>query len=117
MATDVLGRLVEVVSGQPLDEFFAERIFGPLGMADTSFGSRRADAIGSPPSTSRSPGTRKAVPGRRDRRSRSSATGLPVGGGGLVSTAADYHRFTQMLLRGGELDGVAAAQPAHRRAT
>src|SRR3712207_9304348 len=43
VSTDVLGRLVEVVSGQPLDEFFQQRIFAPLGMTDTSFGLREGD--------------------------------------------------------------------------
>jgi CubicO group peptidase (beta-lactamase class C family) len=106
MATDVLGRLVEVVSGQSLDEFFAEHILGPLGMAETGFfvdgpAAEQLAALYTP-----QPGTRKAV--RQDALGRA-ATVRPTflsGGGGLISTAADYHRFTQLLLRGGELDGV-----------
>jgi CubicO group peptidase (beta-lactamase class C family) len=106
MSTDVLGRLVEVVSGRPLDEFFAERVFGPLGMADTAFwvsgeAADRLAALYVP-----EPGTKRAV--RQDGMGRL-GTAEPVflsGGGGLISTAGDYHRFTQMLRRGGELDGV-----------
>jgi CubicO group peptidase (beta-lactamase class C family) len=106
VSTDVLGRVVEVASGQTLDEFFANRIFGPLGMDDTAFAvdpsqRDRLAALYTP-----APGTRKAV--RIDAMG-DAALEKPKylsGGGGLVSTAADYHRFTQMLLREGELDGV-----------
>jgi CubicO group peptidase (beta-lactamase class C family) len=106
VSTDVLGRVVEVASGQPLDEFFAERIFTPLGMTETSFGvpepeAERLAALYSP----------HPEHGRFARNDAMGAAALRQpqtflsGGGGLVSTAADYHRFTQMLLRGGELDG------------
>ncbi len=104
VSADVLGRLVEVVSGQPFDVFLRERIFEPLGMVDTGF----------------------YVPvSQRDRLSRSYGHTGPQGslalgdtlgytesvtmfsgGGGLVGTAADYMRFAQMLLNGGELEGV-----------
>jgi CubicO group peptidase (beta-lactamase class C family) len=109
VSTDVLGRLVEVVSGQSLDEFFAERIFGPLGMTDTGFWTEDLDRLAAlylP-----APGTRLAV---RNDTFGALGTKRPAclsGGGGLVSTAADYHRFTQMLLRGGELDGVRLLGP------
>ena len=108
VSTDVLGRFVEVVSGQPLDEFFQERIFGPLGMDETSFGvdDERLGALYIP-----EPGTRKAV---RNEAFGKIGRGRPdyfSGGGGLVSTAADYHRFTQFLLRRGELDGVRLLGP------
>ena len=110
VATDVLGRVVEVASGLSLDRFFAERILGPLGMVDTAF-SVSGDDLG-----------RLAtlyVVGSDGRLTRSIRMGDAVtrpvaffsGGGGLVSTAADYHRFTQMLLRGGELDGVRLLSP------
>jgi CubicO group peptidase (beta-lactamase class C family) len=110
MATDVLGRLVEVVSGQRLDAFFSERILRPLGMHDTGFWvppedqARLATLCTADPASgrlSRSPGDTRA----RER---------PVflsGGGGLVSTAGDYHRFTRMLLNRGELDGVRLLAP------
>lgn len=108
VSSDVLGRLVEVVSGQPLDEFFRQRIFGPLGMNDTSFGTEAEElaALYVP-----QPGTRRVV---RDDGFGTVGHGRPdclSGGGGLVSTAADYHRFTQFLLRRGELDGVRLLSP------
>ncbi len=108
VSTDVLGRLVEVVSGQPLDEFFRDRIFGPLGMNDTSFGIEDGDlaALYVP-----QPGTQKAVRhGAFDAVGRGRPDCLS-GGGGLVATAADYHRFTQFLLRRGELEGVRLLSP------
>jgi CubicO group peptidase (beta-lactamase class C family) len=106
VATDVLGRIVEVASGQTLDRFFAERIFDPLGMTDTAFSVGDADAERLAALYVADPATR--VPIRNDAMG---AMGLrpPTflsGGGGLISSAADYHRFTQMLVRGGELDGV-----------
>jgi CubicO group peptidase (beta-lactamase class C family) len=105
VSVDVLGRVVEVASGQSLDQFFAERIFGPLGMTDTTFGTPAEDverlaALYSPdPETGRF--TRNDLMGGAALREPTCLSG----GGGLVSSAADYHRFTQMLLRGGELDG------------
>jgi CubicO group peptidase (beta-lactamase class C family) len=106
VSTDVLGRVVEVASGRTLDRFFAEEIFEPLGMTDSAFfvpesEQRRLAALYVP-----APDTRRAT--RMDAMG-NAAAGPPVylsGGGGLVSTASDYHRFTQMLLRRGELDGV-----------
>jgi CubicO group peptidase (beta-lactamase class C family) len=105
VASDVLGRVVEVVSGQPLDRYLQDRIFGPLGMTDTGFWVAEADAGELAALYSAGPGGRPArdddLGGRALRR-----PDCPAGGGGLVSTAADYHRFTQALLGGGELDGV-----------
>ena len=103
-ATDVLGRLVEVVSGQPLDAFLDEHVLGPLGMTATRFQVDEPDLLAALYTVT--PGSGARV--------RAEAAGRAVldppqwlsGGGGLVSTAHDYHRFTQMLLRGGELDGV-----------
>jgi CubicO group peptidase (beta-lactamase class C family) len=105
-STDVLGRVVEVVSGMPLDQFFAERIFGPLGMVDTGFSvpdseQGRLAALYTP-----DPATLQAR--RLDAMGRN-ALDVPTflsGGGGLVTTATDYHRFAQMLSGRGELDGV-----------
>ena len=113
--TDVLGRLIEVISGQRLDRFFAERIFTPLGMKDTYF------------EVPRSKHNRIAAVHRRgaDGRLHPVADGIVVdgpivfdvsypydgqpgflaGGAGLTATATDYARFLQMLLNGGELDG------------
>ena len=111
VATDVLGRLVEVVSGQPLDEHLREHVTGPLGMHDTSFWveperAERLAALYTP-----DPADGKAV--RLDAFG-AAALHEPTflsGGGGLVSTAADYARFTQLLLRGGELDGARVLGP------
>jgi len=103
LSTDVLARLVEVISGQSFDDFLRERIFEPLGMDDTGFyvpaserdrfaksyghqGAERTLTLGDTMQFTRPP------------------TNLS-GGGGLVSTAHDYSRFAQMLLNGGELDG------------
>jgi CubicO group peptidase (beta-lactamase class C family) len=116
VATDVLGRVVEVASGQSLDEFFDQRILGPLGMTDTSFGARPDDL----PRLAALYG-RSAVNGKAARMDGMGAAAQkkPVmlsGGGGLVSTAADYHRFMQMLLPrdgspAGELEGVRLLSP------
>ncbi|HVW40547.1 MAG TPA: serine hydrolase domain-containing protein [Amycolatopsis sp.] len=108
VSTDVLGRLVEVVSGQPLDAFFQERIFAALGMTETSFGvdDDRLGALYVP-----RPGTRKAVRNDEFGKTGRGPAKFLSGGGGLVSTAADYHRFTQFLLRRGELDGVRLLSP------
>jgi CubicO group peptidase (beta-lactamase class C family) len=107
----VLGRLVEVVSGQSLDDFFADRIFGPLGMTDTRWWVDEVDAKRLAALYVPNPDNGQAV--------RYDAIGawaherpaLLSGGGGLISTAADYHRFTQLLLRGGELNGVRLLGP------
>ncbi len=116
VATDVLGRVVEVVSGQRLDEFFASRIFGPLGMTDSAFYAGAEDQSRLAALYSRSPENGKAT--RLDAMG-NAALKEPVylsGGGGLVSTAADYNRFTQLLLGrpdspAGELDGVRLLSP------
>ena len=94
---DVLARVVEVVSGQPFDEFLQSRIFKPLGMTDTGFyvPPEKLDRLVDPPKGRRHPTWDVTKPAR-----------LFSGGGGLVSTAPDYLRFCQMLLNGGELDGV-----------
>jgi CubicO group peptidase (beta-lactamase class C family) len=109
VATDVLGRVVEVVSGQSLDAFFAERIFTPLGMNETAFSvedDARLAALYTP-----DPATGRAV--RNDQMGRGILRRPDAfsGGGGLASSASDYHRFTQMLLNEGELDGVRLLGP------
>jgi CubicO group peptidase (beta-lactamase class C family) len=106
VSTDVLGRVVEVVSGQPLDRFFDDRIFTPLGMDETAFSVDERDADRLATLYMPDPATGRAM--RLDLLG-DLALKRPhafSGGGGLVSTAADYHRFTQMLLNEGELDGV-----------
>jgi CubicO group peptidase (beta-lactamase class C family) len=111
VATEVLGRVIEVASGQDLDTFLSTRILDPLGMTDTSFWS--ADERLGPLYTQGPDG--KAV--RLDAGDVFTKPRVVLsGGGGLVSTAADYHRFTQMLLgragsAAGELDGVRLLSP------
>jgi CubicO group peptidase (beta-lactamase class C family) len=104
VASDVLGRVVEVVSGQPLDRYVQERIFAPLGMTDTGFWVEPAAAAKLAALYRANPG---GTPIRDDQLGGRSLRRPDClsGGGGLVSTAADYHRFTQALLGGGELDG------------
>ena len=105
VATDVLGRVVEVASGQPLDQFFSERILRPLGMTDTtwSVGEDRAKDLAAlyvP-----DPTTRRALRYDGIGQLALRPPKALLGGQGLISTAADYHRFMRMLLNGGELDG------------
>jgi CubicO group peptidase (beta-lactamase class C family) len=106
MSTDVCGRLVEVMSGQALDEFLRERIFEPLGMVDTGFCVRAGQAPRLAANYVRGPARtlREIAPGA-DARAEARPTFLS-GAGGLVSTVTDYHRFARMLLGRGELDGV-----------
>src|SRR5882762_8069339 len=106
MSTDVLGRVVEVVSGQSLAEFFAELITGPLGMVDTGFA-----ATGERAARIAEPHTDAATGKRPPMRNVARENRWYSGGGGAVSTAADYMRFCQMLLNGGELDGVRILSP------
>jgi CubicO group peptidase (beta-lactamase class C family) len=100
-STDVVGRLVEVLSGQSLGAFLGERVLGPLGMVDTDFHvpahkhQRLAEAFAKDPES----GAAVQLVDVRERPL------FESGGGGLVSTAMDYARFLQMLLNGGTLDG------------
>jgi CubicO group peptidase (beta-lactamase class C family) len=115
VATDVLGRVVEVASGQRLDEFFAQRILGPLGMDETAFYVQPADFDRLAALYARSPSGKAARFDTLGGHARRQPT-LLSGGGGLVSTAADYHRFLMMLLHrpespAGELDGVRLLSP------
>ncbi len=103
-STDVVGRLVEVVSGQKLEAYFRQHIFAPLGMDDTSYNVPEAK------------GPRLVAQQQRGGERMDGAVELqepqlgltiaaPIGGGGLASTADDYGRFVRMLLNGGALDG------------
>jgi CubicO group peptidase (beta-lactamase class C family) len=121
LSTDVLGVVVEAASGQDLATFFRERIFRPLKMADTSFfvpeakkdrlaavyrlgSDGKRTRIGEEPMTLGELVISVAYPYEKDGKYFS-------GGAGLVSTARDYARFLQMLLNGGELDGVRVLRP------
>jgi methyl acetate hydrolase len=103
-STDVVGKLVEKLSGQKLEDYFHEHIFAPLQMSDTSYNVPQEKAA------------RLAAAQQRGGERMDGAIELqtpqpgltisePIGGGGLVSTANDYGRFMRMLLNGGELDG------------
>jgi CubicO group peptidase (beta-lactamase class C family) len=108
VSIDILGRLVEVISGMPFDRFLQERIFTPLGMLDTAFWvppekiHRLATNYGP---DEKNPGMLKDID-PVEKSSYARPVKFLSGGGGLVSTIGDYLRFCQMLLNKGQLDGV-----------
>jgi len=106
MSADVLGYLVQVVSGMPFADFLQERIFGPLGMVDTGFyvPADKLDRLAAAYELADEGGI-ELNDGRRDSRYRKPPLN-PSGGAGLVSTTMDSLRFAQMMLNRGELDGV-----------
>ncbi len=122
LSTDVLGLIVERASGQPLDQFFEERIFHPLDMEDTSF--YLPESARSRLAILYRPGEDQRIVAARDEKDDSEASNLPnsfpyrapktyfSGGAGLVSTAEDYVRFLQMLLQQGEWRGKQLLRPA-----
>jgi CubicO group peptidase (beta-lactamase class C family) len=111
MSIDVLGRVIEVIAAQPLDEFLRNRVLRPLGMHDTGFhvpedrAHRLARLYGAHPATNR------AVPLDAAGEAAKRPPAAHLGGGGLVSTLGDYLRFTEMLRCRGELDGVRLLGP------
>lgn len=112
VSTDVLGLIVQRVSGQPLDEFFEEQIFEPLGLRDTAFyaPASKADRLAVNYGPNPDGEGLRAIDAAPDSPFLKPPK-LPSGGGGVVSTAPDYLRFCQMLLNQGELDGVQLLQP------
>jgi CubicO group peptidase (beta-lactamase class C family) len=100
-STDILGRIIEVVSGQTLGTFLTERILAPLSMAETGFFTTEDNAgrLAEPFATDPWTGEQVNLFSMLDR------PAMESGGGGLVSTTMDYARFCQMLLNGGTLDG------------
>jgi CubicO group peptidase (beta-lactamase class C family) len=119
LSTDVLGRVVEVASGQPFEVFVRERILKPLKMVDTDF--TVPDAKWSRMATVYSPDGKGGIRPMQDPESFGNTHMSPIayyksrtyfsGGAGLVSTASDYLRFGQMLLNGGVIDGVRLLSP------
>ncbi|MBN1888592.1 MAG: beta-lactamase family protein [Thermoflexales bacterium] len=109
MAIDVLGYIVEQISGLALDEFFQTRIFEPLGMVDTAYYVRRKKAerlaviYEYVDKSGKLKPIKAPVPKRRP--------AFPSGGAGLISTVGDWARFAQMLVNGGELDGMRLLSP------
>jgi CubicO group peptidase (beta-lactamase class C family) len=99
---DVLARIVEVQSGQPFDQFLEDHVFQPLHMVDTGFyvPEEKLGRLVDPPGDKREPLWDVTVKPK-----------LFSGGGGLVSTASDYLRFSQMLLNGGQVDGARILKP------
>lgn len=106
VSTDVLGAVVQRVSGMSLPQFFEQRIFKPLGMNDTGFTvpSEKLDRLVD--CYTLVPGKGRVMFDRAEESMWSTPFTLVSGGGGLVSTALDYQRFCQMCLNGGTLDGV-----------
>ena len=100
-STDVLGRLIEVVTGQTLGAFLTERILAPLQMAETAFhtGQENAGRLAEPFLTDPWNGEKVQLFNMLEK------PAMESGGGGLVSTTMDYARYCQMLLSGGTLDG------------
>src|SRR5262249_11247756 len=111
MSVDVLGRVLEVVAGQPLDEILRERIFEPLGMGDTGFQYAESERERLCALSALDPATGQAVLAEEQNLVGTERPQFFAGGHGLVSTASDYHRFTQMLLRDGALDGARILSP------
>lgn len=111
MATDVLGRVIEIITGTSLDVALADLVLDPLGMVETGFSVREVDADRLAAMYVPGPGTRRAT---RLAAFDDPASRTPValsGGGGLYSTMSDYLRFAEMLRRGGALDGVRLLSP------
>jgi CubicO group peptidase (beta-lactamase class C family) len=111
-STDVVGRIVEVVSGKPFDDFCRTRIFDPLGMVDTDFWCppEKTDRLAASYWRTATERMRLADGSGAESRRRSRPRFLS-GAGGLLSTLADYHRFTDMLRRGGARDGARILSP------
>ena len=105
VATDVLGYLIEIISGQSLARFFAEEILEPLGMADTAF-SISPDKVGRFAANYERDGAGFRLIDSPGESTYLKQPKLFSGGGGLVSTVSDYLRFCQMLLNKGALDGL-----------
>jgi CubicO group peptidase (beta-lactamase class C family) len=105
-STDIVGRIIEIVSGKSLYQFMKDRIFDPLGMTSTRFVLSPAEWMRMAEPLPNDSILQLAEKERRDHPEWQS------GGGGLVSTMADYARFAQMLLNGGKLDGRQYLSPA-----
>jgi methyl acetate hydrolase len=109
-STDVVGKLVEVISGQKLEDYFREHIFAPLKMEDTSY---NVPEVKGPRLVAQQQRAGERMDGAIVLQNPQPGLTIaaPVGGGGLASTASDYGRFMRMLLNGGALDGVRVLKP------
>jgi CubicO group peptidase (beta-lactamase class C family) len=110
ISVDIQGYLVEKLSGKPFPDFLRERIFSPLGMKDTGFYVPK-DKLDRVATIYQGDAVKGLAPMPRDP-AISEPPGLPSGGGGLYSTAGDYLRFAQMVLNGGQLNGVRLVAPS-----
>ena len=110
VSTDVLGRLVEIWTGQTLDQAVADRVTTPLGMTDTVWYAdpSRVDRLAALYTRNPATGTAVRLPGFLDS---TESPAVLSGGGGLLSTTADYIRFTRMLAGRGQLEGVRILAP------
>jgi CubicO group peptidase (beta-lactamase class C family) len=111
VSTDVLGYLVGVISGMPFEEFLRTRIFEPLGMVDTGFSVREGQAHRLTACYQAKPGGGMTLQDDPETSPYLTAPDMISGGGGLVSTAADYARFTQMLVGRGAREGARLLAP------
>ena len=105
LATDVLGYVIQVVAGKPFDEFLHAELTGPLGMHDTAFHVPQAKASRFAACYAATPTGGMVLVDDPTKSPALAPATLPSGGGGLMSTTADYARFCQMLVNRGELDG------------
>jgi CubicO group peptidase (beta-lactamase class C family) len=111
LSVDILGRLIEVISERPLDQFLQQEIFAPLQMGDTFFEIPEAKISRFGTNHSVDKTGKLMVIDRPSSSPFSHPVSLFSGGGGLISSTMDYLRFAQMLLNGGELDGVRLLSP------
>jgi CubicO group peptidase (beta-lactamase class C family) len=111
VATDVLGHLIEVISGKRLDEYFRQEIFEPLGMVDTAFTVPADKVARFAANYTRAPDKTLALYDDPGDSPYTRTKTYFSGGAGLVSTASDYLRFAEMLRGGGALDGVRILGP------
>ncbi len=111
VGTDVLGVIVARLSGMSLSEFFKARITGPLGMDDTAFSCPDDKAHRLTDAWNYQPGEPPQLFDPAEKSGTRRTPRFESGGGGLLSTTADYHRFCRMLLNGGALDGVQIIGP------
>ncbi len=111
VSTDVLGIAVERISGMRLGDYFEQHIFGPLGMKDTRFGVAEGQADRLVDAYAYRPGKSPKMIDAGATSKLNRAGTFDSGGGGLVGSIADYHRFATMLLNGGELDGARILSP------
>lgn len=111
VATDILGAVIERISGLSLDEYFQQKIFDPLGMQDTFFNvpADKLNRLAGDHGWDAKSGQLFVVPAEQQRDF--STNGMFSGGGGLVSTISDYMRFSQMVLNGGEYKGARLLSP------